>query len=146
MRTTLHIAANHTEVHTGNGPALVLAIGTHKTAADWFHHQPPTPAELENAIQWVEDEVTRARARVAGHPELWTRDPWATEMAQQAGVDGTALSIDAVERLFNQLVARSQGRPAASAGIPDTAAFAATLLVLREFMHHLGFAEIRWTA
>ncbi|WP_295953841.1 hypothetical protein [Rhodoferax sp.] len=145
----LHIGADRTAIAVGSGPqadaALELAIGTHKTAVDWFHHNPPTPGELENAIQWVEDEVTRARGLVAGYPALWTADPWVQEMAQIAGVTGTALSIEAVERLFDLLAALSQGRPAASAGIPNTPAFAATLLVLREFMHHLGFTEICWT-
>jgi hypothetical protein len=35
------------------------------------------------------------------------------------------------------------GRPASSAGIPTNPAFAATLLILREFMHHLQFDSIR---
>nr|WP_315187398.1 hypothetical protein [uncultured Albidiferax sp.] len=146
--TVLHIGPESTAVAVGSGPqaqaALQLALGARKTAADWFHHNPPTPGELENAIQWVEDEVNRARALVAGHPALWTTDAWVSDVAQLAGVTGTALSIDAVERLFDLLAALSQGRPAASAGIPNTPAFAATLLVLREFMHHLGFQEIRW--
>ena len=34
----------------------------------------------------------------------------------------------------------------ADTGIPDDAAFAATLLILREFMHHLQFASIRISA
>nr|WP_315239506.1 hypothetical protein [uncultured Albidiferax sp.] len=146
--TRLHIGADHTEVTVGTGAQangrLELAIGSYNTAARFFRHHPPTPGELEYAIQWVEDEVTRARALVACHPALWTTDAWAPEMTQLAGVTGTTLSIDAVERLFDLLAALSQGRPAASAGIPDTPAFAATLLVLREFMHHLGFTEIRW--
>jgi exopolyphosphatase/pppGpp-phosphohydrolase len=148
--TLLHIGAEHTEVTVGTGAqadaSLELAIGSYKTATRFFRHNPPTPGELEYAIQWVEDEVNRARALVAGHPALWTTDAWVNEMAQLAGVSGTTMSIDAVERLFDLLAALSQGRPAASAGIPNTPAFAATLLVLREFMHHLGFTEIRWTA
>ncbi|WP_367849348.1 hypothetical protein [Rhodoferax sp. WC2427] len=148
--TVLHIGPEHTALAVGLGPqaeaTLELALGSHKTAAAWFHHNPPTPGELENAIQWVEDEVNRARTLVVDHPALWTTDAWVQDMAGLAGVGGTTLSIDAVERLFDLLAALSQGRPAASAGIPNTPAFAATLLVLREFMHHLGFAEIRWVA
>ncbi|MYM95524.1 hypothetical protein [Duganella vulcania] len=40
------------------------------------------------------------------------------------------------------LAAVIQGKPAAHEGIPDDNAFAATLLILREFMHHLGFSSI----
>lgn len=34
------------------------------------------------------------------------------------------------------------GPPAGMAGIPTDAGFAATLLILREFMHHLDFTSI----
>lgn len=52
------------------------------------------------------------------------------------------LPVDRVERLFDLLAALSMGRPASSAGIPTDAGFAATLLILREFMHHLDFTSI----
>ena len=41
--------------------------------------------------------------------------------------------------MFAQLAAVSLGRPAASASVPTDAAFFAYMLILREFMHHLGF-------
>jgi hypothetical protein len=66
-------------------------------------------------------------------------------IALSAGVTGgsaATLSIEAVERQFDLLTALSLGRPASSAGIPNDAAFAATLLILREFMHHLQFESI----
>jgi exopolyphosphatase/pppGpp-phosphohydrolase len=145
----LHIGEEHTTVTTGNGAepqaVLVLAIGSRKTAADFFQHSPPTPAEIESAIMVVEDEVTRARTVVAGKPTLVTTDTAIREMAILAGVPDRAeltFSVEAVERLFDLLAALSQGRPASSAGIPNNPAFAATLLILREFMHHLKFASI----
>jgi hypothetical protein len=36
----------------------------------------------------------------------------------------------------------AEGRPAASGGVPAGSAYAATLLIQREFMHHLGFVAI----
>ena len=145
--TLLHIGEEQTAVAVGSGPepdtVLLLALGTRATAAQFYRHNPPTPGELENAIQWVEDEVTRARSLVAGHASLFGSDPAALQLAQLAGMAGSSLPVEAVERLFDQLASLSLGRPAASAGIPDTPAFAAGLLILREFMHHLGFAEIR---
>jgi hypothetical protein len=51
-----------------------------------------------------------------------------------------------VERTFEQLTAVAHGRPVASTGIPVDAAFAATLVILREFMHHLQFMSITVTA
>jgi hypothetical protein len=52
------------------------------------------------------------------------------------------LALDEVEHMFQKLAAVSEGRPVASGGVPSGAAFAATLLILREFMHHLGFEAI----
>ena len=148
--TVLHIGVEHTVVATGSGPepqsVLVLAVGVHKTAADFFHHTPPTPGEIENAIMVVEDEVNRARHQVVGHPTLLSTDPALHALADFAGAapaDTVDLSIDAVERLFDLLAALSQGRPASIAGIPSDTHFAARLLILREFMHHLHFASIR---
>ncbi len=148
MSITLHIGAQQTTVtRSGDTPAtLALALGSQKTATEYFRHTPPTPGELENAIMAVEDEVTRARTLVAGHGTLQTTDAAIRGIAVLAGVVVQAemqLSVEAVERSFDLLAALVQGRPASSAGLPNTAEFAATLLILREFMHHLQFAAIR---
>lgn len=145
----LHIGADQTQLAAGTGPqpsaALVLDLGTHKTAAAFFKHNPPTPGDIENAIQVVEDEVTRARPLAAGLPALFTHDAHIREMARLTGcADGAAipLTTDQVERLFDQLAARVQGRPASQTDLPDDPAFYASLLILREFLHHLQFAAI----
>lgn len=147
--TVLHIGEEQTALASGAGAepdaVLLLAMGSRKTAADFFKHTPPTPGEMEAAIMFVEDEVTRARSAVAGNPTLVTADTAIREIAQIAGVPDAPtllLSLEAVERLFDLLAALSSGRPASSAGIPDHPAFAATLLILRELMHHLSFTSI----
>ena len=118
--TVLHIGAEHTVVATGEGAeaaaTLVLPIGALKTAQTFFRRSPPTPLEMENAIATVEDEVMRLAALL---PPRARRD---------------ALSRSA------------EGRPAVLEGLPDSTAFAAVLLILREFMHHLAFSAIRVSA
>jgi hypothetical protein len=47
-----------------------------------------------------------------------------------------------MERTFDRLAQVSLGRPASSEGLPASNSFSATLLILREFMHHLQFAGI----
>lgn len=151
--TVLHIGKQETAVATGAGAepdmVMVLAIGSQSTAAEFFLHTPPTPGEIENAIMQVEDEVTRAREMTAGYPTLITTDESIREIAHlatdHAGL-ALLLSIDDVERVFSLLASHSLGRPATSAGIPGNPAFAATLLILREFMHHLRFSSISVTA
>ena len=145
----LHIGANQTTIAAASGTepgaTLTLAIGSKKTADEYFKHMPPTPGEMENAIMAVEDEVTRARTLIANGSVLYTTDPAIREIALFAGVPGQPemmLALDAMERTFERLAAVSLGRPASSEGIPNNAAFAATLLILREFMHHLQFSSI----
>jgi exopolyphosphatase/pppGpp-phosphohydrolase len=151
--TVLHIGAEQTAVASGSGiePAatIVLAIGSRKTAADYFKHDPPTPVEMENAIAAVEDEVSRARRMIAGDSALFTADAAVREIAHIAGVTGRTemiLTRDAMDQTFERMARATLGRPASREGIPAGATFVATLLILREFMHHLQFLSITVTA
>ena len=142
----LHIGDDATGVAAGTGAeldaVLVLPMGAQRTATDFFKHQPPSALEIETAIMAVEDEVMRARAVTLGHTALYSTDERVGDMARLLGSpDG--LTLEQVEQLFNQLAARAEGRPASQVDIPDDPPFAATLLILREFMHHLGFEAVQ---
>lgn len=147
--TLLHIGAEQTVVATGRGTeaetVLTLSIGSRKTADDYFKHNPPTPEELESAIVAVEDEVIRAQTMHAEGATLFTMDTALHEIELRAGASDRPeclLTLDALERTFGRLAAVTLGRPASQEGIPDSPAFAARLLILREFMHHLKFSSI----
>lgn len=146
--TVLHIGDSQTVLAMGTNrePAVVLAlaIGSAKTAADQFRQDPPAPIEMENAIMVVEDEVTRARHQAAASA-LFTVDRSVRQIALIAGVaerDEMTLSREAVEQTFDRLSGLVLGRPAASEALPAGGAFAATLLILRELMHHLKFSSV----
>lgn len=152
----LHMGAEHTLIAAGQDPAepaivLTLALGHDKTAREFFRGAVPTPLELETAIAAVEDEVhaahRRYRERLPEGPPTTplSADPGLHEAATLAGMapgPWRVLPLDAVERLFNRLAAVSEGRPAAHEGLPESPAFAARLLVLRELMHHMPFAAV----
>lgn len=156
LATALHMGAEHTVVATGLDPqlpsvVLTLALGSQKTARDFFRGVLPTPFELETAIARVEDEVYAAHVR----HRPWvpqgavvtpcSADPALHEIATLAGIapgPRRMLTLDALEHVFNRLVSVSQGRPASQEGLPARAAFAATLLVLRELMHHMPFGSL----
>lgn len=147
--TLLHIGAAQTVIATGRyaEPAaiLFLDVGSRRTATDFFRHEPPTPGEMENAIMAVEDAVIGSRPMIPGISALLTTDPAIREIALIAGAQDrpeVILGIDAMERTFERLAAITLGRPASQDTIPTTPTFAATLLILREFMHHLKFASI----
>lgn len=123
---------------------MTLPIGSVKTAK-YFKHNPPSEMEMENAITIVEDELFRIRHLIAKGATLSTTDASVRTIARIAGVPeqhNLTLTRDLVEQTFNRLVAIVQGRPASLDSIPTTAEFSATLLILREFMHHLNFESI----
>jgi exopolyphosphatase/pppGpp-phosphohydrolase len=147
----LHIGEEQTILAVGDGldtpTTLTMAMGAQRTARAFFKRTVPSPLELENAIAMVEDEVMRARTLVQSRPRLYTTDPAIRTIAVLSGVtEGAAmeLSIEALERSFDRLTSVALGRPASHEGLPEDKAFAATLLILRELMHHLQFAAIHY--
>ena len=93
---------------------------------------------LENAIAAVEDELDRAHATLVKGAAVLTDDATIRDIGLAAGVPAAAemtLSVEAVEQMFQRLAVRAPGLPASRE-------FAGKLLILRELMHHLGFASI----
>jgi exopolyphosphatase/pppGpp-phosphohydrolase len=147
--TVLHVGEQQTIVATGTAaePDAVfkLPVGSGKTAAEYFQHDPPTPGEIENAIVAVEDAIASVRTIIAGSARLFTTDESIRKIALVSGVPDEAkliLTREAMERTFERLAAVSLGRQYSREGIPADATFAATLLILREFLHHMQFLSI----
>ncbi len=59
-----------------------------------------------------------------------------------AALSGPTMTIELVEQWFQRLASASLGHPAAMQGLPSGREAAATLLLLREFLHHRGHASI----
>jgi len=145
----LHIGSEETLIIVREGDNadqhLPLTLGTQLTSVGYFRHTPPTPDEMETAIMVVEDEISRIRHAIPSGAKLFSNDNDIRALARIAGVaenEVMTLSVDAVERTFDRLALVINGRPAKFEGIHDGNDFAATLLILREFMHHLKFEEI----
>lgn len=152
----LHIGDQDTVVVAGSGAVpdatISLALGAKHTAARFFRHDLPSPLELETAIETVEVEVSRARHLTATPAILVSADPTiralATISAIGAAIDTAArqdvqvMTLAQVESFFQRLASASLGHPSAHRGMPEGCEAAAVLLILREFMHHLGFDAI----
>lgn len=148
--TLLSIGYDSTTVISGDSDMIfteqLLTVGSSHVASRYFKHNPPMVDEMETAIMVVEDEVIRISSVVNKTSQLITTDHYIAEIAQLAGLPVQAeivMSLESVERMFDRLAAVMMGRPAASEGIPADNEFAARLLILREFMHHLQFPSIR---
>jgi hypothetical protein len=127
----LRIGADRTTLGAG-----VLSIGWSTIARD-FRRDQPSPLELENAIAAIEDEIARARSSIAAEAAVATEEETIRDIALAAGIargDEMVLTIDAVENTFERLT-----RPP---GLSADHRFAATLVILREIMHHLQIASI----
>ncbi len=147
----LHIAPEHTLLALrtkAEEPDAVwkFAVGTEKTANEFFKHNPPTPGEVENAIVAVEDEVMQVSKLIPAGTQLFTSDAAVEEIYAQLDAyqqsSGRRLYRHDIEAIFGRLSAIISGRPASTDTLPQTTTFAAALLILREVMFHLGFDEI----
>ena len=99
----------------------------------YFKSDPPSPLDLENAIAAIEDEIARTHNTVVRDRAVVTTEETIREIASASGADAV-LAIEAVERSYARLAGR--------AGLPGEPKLAATLLILRELMHHLEIASI----
>lgn len=146
----LHIGQYRSECRIGQHERIDLALGTLSLPKQFFQHDIPNALEMEAAIAYVEDEVVKAWPAIQqlDDPQLYSRDACLHEVAQlaQAPLQGEpiwVLPTDAVEMLFQRLTYIIEGRPATIEGLPTAKPFMAATLILREWLHHLRFAEIR---
>jgi exopolyphosphatase/pppGpp-phosphohydrolase len=141
--TLLHIGDEQVVVLSGQGdkPDTVrrLGLGAARIAREIFHHDPPASREIERAIDFAEDEIMQLGRSADVATTLFGT---AAALRAWAAVCGPTLTIEIVEQWFQRLASASLGQPGALEGLPSGREAAATLLVLREFMHHLGHTSI----
>jgi len=114
-------------------------LGAARIARECFQHDPPTSLEIERAIDFAEDEI-----KLPGRPADVTATLWCMAPALRAWgvVSGPTMTIETVEQWFQRLTSASLGQPGALQGLNSGREAAATLPVLREFMHHRGHTSI----
>ncbi|MBL8325084.1 MAG: hypothetical protein JNJ89_08995 [Rubrivivax sp.] len=124
------------------GRALAtLPLGPQGMAEDVLLHDPTTGAELERAIDLVEDALTGLRLGPPGGRRFVTSDGLLLALPG-LGVQGAGLTRDGVEMLFQRLASRTSGAPVAVAELPHGREISAALLILRECMHHLDVDRV----
>jgi hypothetical protein len=140
--TRLRLDPRRTTLSGQGAAALVLGIGVGDLAEAVFRHDPPTPAEMERAIDLVEDALMSSGLPHTARGELVSSDAWLRGLPG-LGDEGARLALPDVELLFQRLASASLGAPGALGDIPAGAETAAALLILRECMHHLGYEAVR---
>ncbi|WP_354444613.1 hypothetical protein [Ottowia thiooxydans] len=146
---------------------LSMPVGVGALARNVLRHAPPSPLEIEQAIELVEEAVMPARVRLPAALQLFSADQLLYGLASEflgeghrtiaaqhpsglnlSGPWGSPiwLSMDAVEALFNRLIARSEGRPEAQDRLPVDSAHSARLIMVRELLHHWALSGLNSAA
>jgi len=139
--TRLQLDPRRTTLTVEPAAGLYVEIGYRGVHERFFRHEPPTPGELESAIDAIEDALMASPAlRVQGgtlviDDEVRRRLPGLLP-------DGTATTLEDIEARFQRLASASLGHPGALATMPLGPEAAAALVILRECMHHLGYARL----
>jgi hypothetical protein len=139
--TRLQLHARQTILAIGHSDPITLAVAPQGLAADFFRNEPPTPQELEKAIDAIEDALTSTRLTHAERGTLMTGSALVRAIPGLQH-EADSLTRDAVEELFQRLASASVGPRLLVIESPVSAEVAATVLLLRELMHHLGFAAV----
>lgn len=148
-QTTLELGAEtSTLVCTDEGNPVLqqeLPLGTASLARQWMRHTPPTPLDMEHAIEQTEDVVMPLAAKLMRTEQLLLRGSGAALILQAVGATpDVALrwSLDEVEDLFNRIAMVSQGRPMGHEAMPTAPEFYAAMVIVRECLHHLRFGAV----
>lgn len=148
-QTTLHLGADISTILCTEAGSVVLQqdlpLGTASLARQWMRHTPPTPLDIEHAIEQTEDVVMPLAAKLLRTEQLQLRGSGAALILQGVGAALDAVlhwSLDEVEDLFNRIAMVSQGRPSGQEVLPTAPEFYAAMVIVRECLHHLRFGGV----
>jgi hypothetical protein len=145
MQAVLELEPGLTVVRSagiGRETLLTVATGWERLARTLA--APLSPTHIELAIERVEDAI--------GHPQVQLPtclsvrpDETLRRLSQAAtgnGDSGATITAEAVEAVFSRLAAQASGALPRAEWLPEDLRFAATLLILRELMHHLHVSAL----
>ena len=149
MSTTLRLtlgprAAQLHDVQTG---ALVARIeaGYEAMRSRHFGQARLSAGALERAIEWTEDQIQAAHSAIPAGARLCTSESDVRLIARAAGLsaDAPLLHVAAVEQTFSRLVLQAFGQSPHQEDLPGEPRVFATVVLLREMLHHLRFGQIQ---
>ena len=114
-------------------------------------HTPPTALQVERAIALIEDTIMPFATQIppalhvrSASLQRCSRSQRRRLAARQQPQTLTSVSKRS-EALFSRWVRMVNGAPAAREGVPEDREFAAGVILLRECIHHLRWAALRWS-
>ncbi|GET26090.1 hypothetical protein [Prolixibacter sp. NT017] len=121
---------------------ITLEAGYQTIAGRFFRQDIPTEAETEYAINYIEDTLMSSKDLLNRNEVLVSSDEDLAEVFRKNGFTQSTFSRREVENLFTQYAYVVIGRPSSIQRSSVTREDFATILLLREITHHLGFEVI----
>jgi len=121
---------------------IILPVGYQSLVESFFKRDIPSESETEYAINYIEDELMSNTELQNNHANLYSADKNIINIFRKNGIDTDSLSRRSIEDLFSQYARVVMGAPASELQTKITREDFATVLVLREIMHHLDFEAL----
>lgn len=125
-------------------PDITLPIGYLTISQQFFHHDIPSPYEVEMAIAMIEDHIQATPQLHHIADEFDCNDHYLQQIAQIIGA-GDVIDQSEIERVFNRVADVVSGSPKREGEFPDDKKFISYLLIIRELSHHLNIQKINNT-
>lgn len=124
---------------------ITLKAGYKRISDTFFKRDIPNEAEIEFAINSIEDELMSNKELSGRKGYLFSSDENLIAIFRKNGLNERAYSRQSVEDLFSQYARVMMGAPSSEINAEITREDVAIILILREIMHHLDFEELRVT-
>jgi hypothetical protein len=121
---------------------VLLKAGYEYISKTFYKHDIPTEAEVEYAINFIEDELMSEKSLLNNNERFLCLDQAVLEILQKNNESKELYSSRDIENIFSGYARLSMGEPISRSGLQTTREDFAIILILREIMHHLKFKEI----
>ena len=122
-------------------PDISLPVGYMAISRQFFHHNIPSPYEIEMAIATIEDNLQATPQLHHLAPAFYCTDDYLKIISHIAGVEDTITQAQ-IEQVFNRVADIVSGSPKREGEFPDDKNFISYLLIIRELSHHLNIQII----
>ncbi len=122
--------------------SISLNFGYEVVTSKFFKNHIPTEAETEYAIYFIEDHLMSNKELINQQETLVSESKALADVLAKNGLQKGKHSRRTIEDLFNNYARIVMGTPSTLMDIEITKEDFATLLILREIMHHLNFESI----
>jgi hypothetical protein len=140
MQTLLTLSAGQTMFATEGSAHVIMPLGPDQLVETAFGQGRPHAAQLETAINLVEDALMATGLRAMPRGAL-VADARLLHLALGVIDAPVCLTLAQVERRYQDIAHAAQRLP--SAPVLDLAPLPlAVLILVRECMHHLGYSEL----